>query len=114
LKGVAPAIPFSDAAFRRYYDHALAYKDFKEASKSEDKHRLYLGLLGGLLPGYPDAVLYHYRERLLDQAEDLCVEMDKPLIDCEVGPLLPPIQTDPFEADEVRRLFLFTLRSSAK
>ena len=101
LKGVAPSLPFSDVAFRRYYDHALAYTDFKEASKSEDKHRLYLGLLSG--PLYPEAVIYHFRERLLDQVNELCVELGKPIPfkECEVGPLLPPVQGDPFNVDEV-------------
>ena len=92
--------------YRRYYDHALAYKDFKESSKSDDKHRLYLGFLGGSL--YPEAVIYHSRERKLDQIEELCVELGKPLpfTDCEVGPLLQPIQTDPYEVDEVRCIYL--------
>lgn len=101
LKGVAPALSFSDVAFRRYYDHALAYTDFKQASKSDDKHCLYLGLLGG--PLYPEPVIYHFRERLLDQINVLCIELDKPLPfkDCEVGPILPPIENDPFTVDEV-------------
>jgi hypothetical protein len=99
---VSPALPFSDVAFRRYYDHALAYNDFKQSSKSDDKHRLYLGLLCWVW--YPEAVLYHYRERLLDQIEELCVALDKPFpfADCEVAPLLPPIQSDPFEIEEVK------------
>jgi hypothetical protein len=101
LEGVASAIPFSDAVFRRYYDHALAYTDFKEASKSDDKHRLYLGLLGG--PLQFESVLYHVRERKLDEIDALCVALGRPrpFTDCIVGPLLPPIQTDPFEVDEV-------------
>ena len=111
LKGVAPALPFSDVAYRRYYDHALAYTDFKEASKSEDKHRMYLGLLGGGL--YPETVLYHFRERMLDQVYDLCVVLNKslPFKECEVGPLLSPVQGDPFNVDEVR-CFLFWFRKS--
>ena len=106
LRGVAPALPFSDVVFRRYYDHALAYKDFKEASKSDDKHCLYLGLLGG--PLYSEAVVYHYRERLLDQMEALCVALGKPLpfTDCEVGPLHSPVQSDPFEIEEVGCIYL--------
>ena len=95
--------------FRRYYDHALAYTDYKEASKSDDKHRLYLGLLGG--PLFPEAVIYHNRERLLDQIIEICVELGKspPFEECEVGPLLPLIQRDLFEVDEVRLLLLLLL-----
>ena len=106
LKGVAAALSFSDVAFRRYYDHALAYKDFKEASKSEDKHCLYLGLLSG--PLFPEAVVYHFMERFLDQIYELCVELKKPrpFKECEVGPLLPAIQGDPFEIDEVGDLLM--------
>jgi hypothetical protein len=106
LKGVSPALPFSDVAYRRYYDHALGYKDFKEASKSDDKHRLYLGFLSS--PVIPQAVLYCDRERKLDQMEELCVALDRPFpfTDCQVGPLLPPIESDPFEIDEVRCIYL--------
>jgi hypothetical protein len=106
LRGVSPALPFSDLALRRYYDHALAYADFKDASKSDDKHRLYLGLLGG--PLYPESVLFHFRERLLDQIEQLCAELDKPFPypECEVKALLPPIQGDPFDIEEVRFIFM--------
>ena len=100
LQGVAPALPFSDRAFRRYYDHCLAYTDFKEASKSDNKHRLYLGLLGEA--PYPEAVIYHNRERLLDQADVLCEILGKPQL--SVDALLPPIQGDPFDLEEV---FLF-------
>ena len=101
LEGVAPALPFSDVVYRRYYDHALTYTDFKEASKSDDKHRLYMGLLFG--PLQFESVLYHFRERKLDEMEELCVALGRPrpFTDCEVGPLLPPIKTDPFEVDEV-------------
>ena len=107
---MSPALPFSDVTFRRYYDHALAYTDFKEASKSDDKHCLYLGLLSG--PPFAEAVVYHKRERLLDQIVEVCVALGKspPFEECEVGPLLPPIQGDPFDLDEVR-LFLYYLRN---
>ena len=97
LKGVAPALPFSDRAFRRYYDHCLAYSDFKEASKSDNKHRLYLGLLGQ--SPYPEAVIYHYRERLLNQVDELCGILSKPPL--TVDALLSPIQGDPFDLEEV-------------
>jgi hypothetical protein len=97
LKGITDPVPFSDKALRRYYNHIMAYVDPKEASKSEDKHRLYLGMLSG--PVYPEAVIYHYRERLLDQITALCAELGKeaPLLDA----IRPPIQGNAFESDEV-------------
>lgn len=90
-------IQFSDTAFRRYYDHALASDDFKEASKSGNKHRLYLGLLNG--PYYPEAVIYHNRERKLDMIDDLSGDLGK--VTPPVDALLPPIQGDLFGTDEV-------------
>ena len=110
LKGVPPAIPFSDVAIRRYYDHALAYTDFKEASKSSDKHKLYLGLLSG--PFYFEKVLYLDRERYLDQISLHCAELGKsfPYKECECEALLPPIQGNPFEMEEVRPFLFFNFR----
>ena len=97
LHGVAPAFPFSATAFRRYYDHALAYNDFKQASKSEDKHRLYLGLLGG--PLYPEAVLRHFVERIMGQIKLVSVDLGKepPVL----GPMPSPMVGDPFAINEV-------------
>jgi hypothetical protein len=110
LKGVSPALPFSDVTYRRYYDHVLGYKDFKEASKSSNKHKLYLGLLSG--PLYFDTVLYLFRERLLDQISWLCAALGRslPYKECECEAVLPPIQGDPFEMDEVRSFPVFTFR----
>jgi hypothetical protein len=104
LKGVVPAVAFSDLAYRRYYDHSLAYTDFKSTAKTKDNYRLYLGLLDG--PLYPASVIYCFRERLLDQIEGLCIDLGRepPFKECEVGPLYPPIQGDSFK--EVR-VFLF-------
>ena len=105
LKGVSPALQFSDVAFRRYYDHCLAYTDFKDASKSDDKHCLYLGILSG--PLYPEAVVLTFRERLMDQIERLCAELGRsfPYTESEVEALLPPIEGDPFKVEEVRNPF---------
>ena len=97
LKGVPPMISFSDTAFRRYHDHALASVDFKEASKSGNKHRLYLGLLNG--PQYPEAVIYLHRERNLDMIDEVTADLGK--VAPPVDALLPPIQGDLFETDEV-------------
>lgn len=116
LKGVSPALPFSDMAFRRYYDHCMTYTDFKEASKSDDKHRLYLGLLSG--PLYPETVIYVFRDRLLDQIERLCDELGRerlfddlgrprPYKELQIDALLPPIKGSSFDVDEVR--FLLSL-----
>jgi hypothetical protein len=102
LSGVPPALLFSDTAFRRYYDHAMAYTDFKAASKSGDKHRLYLGFLDG--PLFPEAVLYAFRERLMDQIALLCKCLGKEIP--VVGEIELPIQGDPFDLEEVF-LFLF-------
>ena len=108
LKGVSLALPFSDVAYRRYYDHVLGYKDFKEASKSSDKHKLYLGLLCG--PLYFEIVLYLFRERLLDQISWLCAALGRslPYKECECEAVLPPIQGNPFEVEEVRSFPDFT------
>ena len=108
LKGVSPAIPFSDVAIRRYYDHVLGYMDFKEASKSSDKHKLYLGLLSG--PLYCQIVLYMFRERYLDQISSLCAALGRslPYKECECEAFLPPIQGNPFEVAEVRFFPIFT------
>jgi hypothetical protein len=101
LKGVSSAISFSGVAYRRYFDHVLAYTNFKEASKSDDKHRLYLGLLNG--PIYPEAVVLLFRERLLNQVECLCEDLKRsiPYKELEVAALLPPIEGDPFDLEEV-------------
>ena len=90
-------LPFQDIAFRRYHDHCMAYTDFKEASKSKNKHRLYLGLLGNA--PYPEAVVLCFRKRLVDQIEELCTVLGKtsPPLDA----LMPPIQGDPFAMEEV-------------
>jgi hypothetical protein len=97
LSGLPPALLFSDTAFRRYHDHAMAYTDFKAASKSEDKHRLYLGFLDG--PLYPEAVLCAFRERLMDQVALLCKCLGKEIPAVDEMPL--PIQGDPFDLEEV-------------
>jgi len=103
LKGVPPTTPFQEIGFRRYYDHTLAYPDFKEASKSRHKHRMYLGLLSNA--PYPSSVIYHYRERLFDMIVDLCVRVGKepPPLDA----LMPPIQGDPFATEEVIGILSF-------
>jgi len=101
LKGITDPVQFSDKALRRYYNHIMAYVDPKEASKSKDKHRMYLGMLSG--PVFPEAVLYHYRERLLNQIAALCSDLGKdvPVPDA----LLQPIQGDAFASDEVSLFF---------
>jgi hypothetical protein len=65
-----------------------------------------LGLLSG--PLFPEAVVYHFMERFLDQIYERCVELKRPspFKECEVGPLLPAIQGDPFEIDEVGSLLM--------
>ncbi len=59
-------------------------------------------LLGG--PLYPETVIYHFRKRFLDQVNKLCVGLGKslPFKECKVGPLLSPVQGDPFNVDEAR------------
>jgi hypothetical protein len=94
---VNPSLGFSDTAFRRYYDHVLAYADFKEASKSEDKHRLYLGLLDG--PLYPKAVVDYFKGLLMDQIYVLCADLGKQPPECGAMPLM--MQGDPFAVEEV-------------
>ncbi len=105
LKGVAPALPFPEAAYLRYFEHCMAYSDFKDASKSDDKHRLYLGLFSGSL--YVEAVLYYYRERLLDLIEALCTLLGRvsPFAAGGLDPILPPVQGCVFDLDEVRMFF---------
>ncbi len=104
LKGVSPPVPFPDVAYRRLYDYALAYIDFKDASKSTNKHRLDLGFLYG--PFYFEIVIYRNRERIVDQISWTCAALGRPLPykECECEALLPPIQGNPFELDEVRFL----------
>jgi len=100
---VPPTTPFQDVGFRRYYDHVLAYPDFKEASKSGNKHRLYLGLLSN--GPYPSAVMYCYRDRLFDMIDDLCGKLGK--VSPPLDALMPPIQGDPLATEEVRGCFFF-------
>jgi hypothetical protein len=102
LKGVAPALQFSDAAYLRYFEHCMGYDDFKDASKSDDKHCLYLGLFNGSM--YMETVLYYYRERLLDLTEALCALMGiaSPFAAGGLDPVLPPVQGHMFDFDEVR------------
>jgi len=97
LKGVPPMIPFSDTAFRRYYDHSLANADFKEASKSSNKHRLYVGFFNA--QSYPESVLYYLRERILDSICDVSADLGKAVP--PVDAFLPPIQGDLFQTEEV-------------
>jgi hypothetical protein len=107
LKGVAAALPFSDAAYLRYFEHCMAYNDFKDASKSDDKHRLYLGLFNG--PLYMEAVLYYNRERLLDLIEALCALLGRvsPFAAGGLDPILTPVQGCVFDSDEVRFFLAF-------
>ena len=96
LKGIGFGGQFTDTAFHRYFEHALAYADFKDASKSENKHRLYLGFFNG--PSYPKAVLIQFKERLVDRIKRLYGDMGLLYgMDCHGMDELPlPIQEDDF------------------
>ena len=94
LKGVGFGGQFTDTSLHRYFEHALAYADFKDASKSENKHRLYLGFFNG--PLYPEAVFIQFKERLVDRIRKLCSDMGLLYgMDCPgMGDLPRPIQED--------------------